>query len=193
MGVDAAALARARAGDRRGARRRLGVAEDAPIVAFLGRLVPIKGVELLLGALPPGAQLVVAGDGPLRARLEARGGARFLGEVRGAARDDLFCAADALAVPSLALEGGRSEGAPLVVMEALAAGVPLVASALPGIRELAEGAAWLFPPGDGAGLVAALRGALAGDAAVARAAATRARALDWDAVGPRLLDALLCA
>jgi glycosyltransferase involved in cell wall biosynthesis len=190
MGVDGAGLANARAGDRRAARRRLGLPASGPLVAFLGRLVPIKGTALLWDALPAGAVLAVAGDGPLRPELAARGGAHLLGELRGAARDDLFCAADVLAVPSLVLPDGRTEGAPLVVAEALAAGVPLVAADLPGVRELAAGAAWLHAPGDAASLRAALVAALAGDARREGLARERSAALAWDAVGPKLLQAL---
>ena len=156
--------------------------DDRPIVAFLGRLVPIKGVDLI--SVPPGVHLLVAGEGPLRPP------GRALGELRGQARDDLFCAADILCVPSLDRPDGRTEGAPLVVIEALAAGVPLVASALPGIRELAGDAAWLFPPGDRAALAAAIEAALAGDPARVARGRARAALLDWDVVGEKLLAAL---
>jgi glycosyltransferase involved in cell wall biosynthesis len=191
MGIDVAALAAARAGDQAAARRRLGVPDDRPVVAFLGRLVPVKGVQLLAAAAPPGVTLLVAGDGPLRGALPPR--AVVAGELRGAARDDLFRAADVLCVPSLELPGGRTEGAPLVVLEALAAGVPLVASDLAGVRELAGDAAWSFPAGDRGALAAAIRAALAGDAARLERGRRRAAERDWELIGPRLLEALLGA
>ncbi len=182
MGVDVAALARARAGDRAAARRRLGVTSAAPVVAFLGRLVPIKGLDVLAAAAPAGVELVIAGAGPVR---PARG--RLVGELRGAARDDLFCAADVLVVPSLE-RGGRTEGAPTVILEALAAGVPVVASDVPGARAVAGDAARYAAPGDVAALRAALAASLAGDGTAERVARGRGRAAErsWDAVGARL-------
>ncbi len=188
MGIDTAALAAARAGDRAAARARLGLAGDARVVAYLGRLVPIKGVPLLVDALPPGATLVIAGEGPLRASLAGR--AHLLGEVHGGARDDLFCAADVLCLPSIELAGGRTEGAPLVLLEGMAAGVPVVAAAVPGIVELAGDTAWLFPPGDTAALRLALAAALGGDPARVASAQARASRHGWDVAGPILLAAL---
>ncbi|HKA88667.1 MAG TPA: glycosyltransferase family 4 protein [Haliangiales bacterium] len=170
--------------DRAEARRRLGL-DGRPVVAFLGRLVPIKGIDLLARAAAGlDAWLAVAGDGPLRPEGPH---VRRLGELRGRDRDALFAAADVLAVPSRPLPNGRGEGAPQVVLEALAAGVPLVASDLPGVRELAADAAVLVPPGDAGALAAALRGALVAppDAAAAR---RRAAAYAWDRIGPRLFD-----
>ncbi len=170
--------------DRAEARRRLGL-DGRPVVAFLGRLVPIKGIDVLVRAAAGlGAWLAVAGDGPLR---PTGPHVRRLGEVRGRDRDALFAAADVLAVPSRPLPNGRGEGAPQVVLEALAAGVPLVASDLPGVRELAGDAAVLVRPGDAAALAAALREALVspGDAAARR---RRAAEYTWDIVGARLFE-----
>jgi glycosyltransferase involved in cell wall biosynthesis len=190
MGVDTAALARARAGDRVAARRRLGLAPDRPVVAFLGRLVPIKGVDVLAAACPNEAQLVIAGAGPLHGRLLTTG-ARLVGELRGPARDDLFCAADMLVVPSIE-RAGRTEGAPQVLLEALAAGVPVVASDVPGLRALAGAAALYAPPGDAPALRAAVRAVLAGDtAARVRLGRERAAGLSWTSVGERLLHEIV--
>lgn len=170
--------------DRAAARARLGV--DGRVVAFLGRLVPIKGLDVLREAVRrlPGTTLCVAGDGPLRRREPG-----FLGELRGEARDDLLFAADAVAVPSLELAGGRGEGSPTVVAEAFAAGTPVVASDVPGVREAAGGAARLVPPGDAAALAAALDETLAAGPEVAgRVARGReiAAQRSWDTIGARL-------
>jgi glycosyltransferase involved in cell wall biosynthesis len=165
------------------ARRRLGLGERK-VVAFLGRRVPIKGIDVLLRAAAMlDAELLVGGEGPVPVT-----GARVtrLGEVRGRDRDALFAAADVIAVPSREV-GGRTEGAPQVVVEAMAAGVPLVASDLPGIRELCDGAALLVPPGDAAALAAALGRALAApDPARIGEGRRRAAALSWESIGPRL-------
>src|SRR5439155_19838439 len=75
-------------GDREAARERLGLARDAFVVGTVARLVPQKSVGDLVAAaaLVPGAEVVVVGDGPERAALQARanGSVRFLG-----ARDDV--------------------------------------------------------------------------------------------------------
>src|SRR5262249_44223060 len=137
------------------------------------------GLDVLERAAPPEAELAIAGAGPER---PARG--RLLGELRGAARDDLFAAADVLVVPSVD-QAGRTEGAPTVVLEALAAGVPLVASHLPGIRALAGPAALYAPPGDAVSLGTAIARALA-DRGAERITLghSRAAARSWDALGP---------
>jgi len=139
--------------ERLAARRALELPEDAQVVAFVGRLSPEKAPEVLLQAAEgTGTRVVVAGEGPLRASLEARANrarVRFLGfvaEVR-----PVLAAADVLALPS------RTEGLPLAVLEAMAAGVPVVASAVGSLPEvLGNGAGLLVPPGD----VSALRRAL---------------------------------
>jgi glycosyltransferase involved in cell wall biosynthesis len=175
--------------DRAAARARFGLAADAVVLAFLGRLVPIKGVETLIDAAGD-HELLIGGDGPsapaLRERARARGvRARFAGELRGVDRDALFAAADALVVPSIEI-GARTEGAPQVVVEALAAGVPLVASDVPGVRALAGDDAALFAPGSAPALAAAIARVLDDPGAWRGRARARAAAHSWDAVGPRL-------
>jgi glycosyltransferase involved in cell wall biosynthesis len=141
------------AAERRSARRELHLPEETLVVAFVGRLSPEKGPAFLLQALA-GLEAVglFAGDGPLRAALEAAAtgrAVRFLGfveEVR-----PVLAAADVVCLPSV------TEGLPLAALEAMAAGCPVVASAVGALpKVLGEGAGVLVPPGD----VAALRGAL---------------------------------
>jgi len=160
---------------------------------FLGRLVPVKGVELLLRALPASLDLAVAGDGPLASHLRSLaapldGRVRFLGEVRGADKRDLLAAADLLVAPSLVLADGRSEGAPTVVREALAAGLPVVATraAADAVRDGENG---LVVDEDEGALGAALDRLARDDglrARLARAAARDGERHLWSAVGPRL-------
>jgi glycosyltransferase involved in cell wall biosynthesis len=124
-----------------------------PVVAVIGRLVPIKGHDLLLAALDritaalPDIEVLLIGDGPLRVRIErfrARGrGGRSLVLLRN--RDDvgsLLASSDILLLPS------RKEGLPTVLIEAAFAGVPIVASRIPGVVDLVEDgeSALLFPP-----------------------------------------------
>ncbi|NOY54577.1 MAG: glycosyltransferase family 4 protein [Actinobacteria bacterium] len=138
---------------------------ESGVVLFVGRLSAEKGIEVLLdawrNAAPRRLELVVVGDGPLRQALEASppAGVRFLGRQPVDQVRELMLGARAMAFPSLWFEGQ-----PMVLLEALAAGVPLVVSALGGIPDtVADGrAALAVPAGDRSAWAAAL-GRLAGD------------------------------
>jgi len=186
MGIDFHRFAGQRGG-RRAAR---------PRVLFLGRLVPVKGVATLIEAMTlvrSAATLTIAGAGPDAASLRARAGddVRFVGEVRGAARDRLLADADVVVIPSIAVEGGRSEGLPQVLLEAMATGVPVIASRVGGLAGVSGELVEHVTPGDVAGLAGALDDTLAGGG-VTRAVLARqwARGHDWSAIGPRLLSGL---
>ena len=137
---------------------------DGPFL-FVGRLVPYKGVDVLLEAMAglSEARLDIVGSGPQCGYLEARIGGlglgdrvRLLGNVPDPDLPAILARCSALVLPSL----DRSETFGLILLEAMAAGVALVASDLPtGVRELCRPGetGWLAPPGD----VAALRAALA--------------------------------
>lgn len=124
-------------------------------IGCVARLSPEKGVDVLLRAARelPETAFLLAGDGPERARLEtiAPPNVRWLGRVDDVR--EVYAASDALAVPS------RAEGQGLVALEALAFGVPVVASSVGGLAEmLTEGeTALLVPPNDPSALAAALR------------------------------------
>jgi glycosyltransferase involved in cell wall biosynthesis len=185
MGVDVAAFA---GGARDRERARLGL--DGFAILYMGRLSREKGADLLLAALPDGATLLIAGDGPERATLERAAGerVRFLGEVRGAARRELLAAADVLAVPS------REDGAPTVIREAQAAGLAVIATRVGGVPELiADGETGLVCDPDPSGIRTALV-RLADDShlrkKLAAAGSRIARTYDWSAVGPVLAGAL---
>jgi glycosyltransferase involved in cell wall biosynthesis len=146
-----------------GARAALGVDAGAVLVGGIGRLAPQKGWDVLCRAAPalrkhcPEAIVAIVGDGPERDRLEALGGeygVRFVGARADAAA--LLGAFDLLAAPS------RFEGLPLVPIEALQAGVPVVASDIDGLREVVGDAGVLVSPDDPEALGAAL-GRLAAD------------------------------
>jgi len=138
---------------RASARQALGLPASVPVVAFVGRLSPEKAPEVLLRAIRgTSLRLLVAGEGPLRTALEAEADpeqVRFLGFLPDVGT--VLAAADVLALPS------RTEGLPMAALEAMGAGLPVVASAVGSLPEvLSDGAGVLVPPGD----VAALRRAL---------------------------------
>jgi glycosyltransferase involved in cell wall biosynthesis len=135
-------------------------------VLFVGRLSQEKGPDLLVDAasrVPAGHQIVIAGDGPMREQLEQRaeqvapGRVTFLGRVSKQRVTELMSEAAALVAPSRCYENQ-----PLGVLEALAAGVPVVGAALGGIAEIVDDGVFgsLFPAGDAAALGAALAGLL---------------------------------
>lgn len=172
MGVDAAtiaAVAALRAARAAAAPGPFTLARPATLLV-LARLVPIKSIATAIAALPhllTPARLLIAGDGPERAALAAAAaplGARvhLLGQVDTAVRDRLLADADAVLVPSIARPDGREEGTPLAALEALAAGVRVIASATGGLVDLADRGAALVPPGDPRALARAIDRSLAG-------------------------------
>jgi glycosyltransferase involved in cell wall biosynthesis len=149
-------------------RRSWNVPEDAPVVGVVAGLKPVKNHALLLdaavGLIPrfPGLVLVFAGDGPLRAELEAR--ARRLGlddslRLLGFRSDlsEVYAGLDVVALTS------DSEGMPLALVEAMAAARPVVASRVGGVPEVVvDGVTGIvFPAGDREALAGALAGLLA--------------------------------
>lgn len=192
MGIDCAHFA-ASPDERRALRAALGV--DRPTVLFLGRLVAVKGISVLLQALSalPDAVLWIAGDGPLRPALMEQASVlgprvQFLGTIVGDERRRRLLACDVLALPSLRLPDGRTEGAPQVVLEALAAGAKVVASDVGGVADLLGDAGWCLPPGDVAAWQAGLAQALqTRDDAHPRRAMAQAARFDWSLTAPRIV------
>lgn len=149
--------------ERAAARHALGLPREARVFGTAMRLLEVKDPLGLVGAFartgPGDAHLAIAGDGPLRPALEARIDALGLGahvHLLGV-RDDLervYPAFDAFVLPS------RSEGLPMALLEAMACGVPPIASAVGRVPEVLEGlppgTATTVPPGDEAALAAAL-------------------------------------
>jgi phosphatidylinositol alpha-mannosyltransferase len=133
-----------------------------PAVVFIGRHEPRKGLAVLLDAwtgLDRDADLWVLGGGPQSDELRARNvpNVEWLGTVPDNARNARLRGATVFCAPSL---GGESFG--VVLLEAMAAGTPIVASAIDGYQNVARADrdALLVPPGDVEGLRVALRRAL---------------------------------
>jgi phosphatidylinositol alpha-mannosyltransferase len=132
-------------------------------VFFVGRHEPRKGLDVLLAAfeqLPRDVRLWVAGDGPQTAALRAEHTDRrieWLGRIDDAEKAARLRGADVFCAPST-----RGESFGVVLLEGMAAQTPVVASDLPGYRNVARSGAdaVLVPPGDPVALSAALRGVL---------------------------------
>jgi phosphatidylinositol alpha-mannosyltransferase len=164
-----------------------------PHVLFLGRLEPRKGAEVLIAAMAAlrdvGAILHVAGDGRLRGELEASAGrlgleVRFHGAVSDGDKARLYRSCDVYCAPNL---HGESFG--IVLVEAMAAGCPVVCSDLEEFRAVAGDAAVLARAGDPTALAEALRSVLT-DPERARSmgavATARAALFDWSRIVPSL-------
>ena len=192
-------LFRSCAPDREGLERELGIDRGAFLVGCVGYLAAHKGHEVLLEAAARVApemshlRLLILGEGSERPRLEAQAAA---GELAGRVvfagfRDDvprLMASLDLFVLPSLS-----GEGSPAVLKEAMASGVPVVASDLDGIREIVEEGkeALLVPPGHRERLAAAIRRAAADPgvrAALAAAGRTRVQEFSADRMVDRTLE-----
>lgn len=174
-------------------------------VLFVGRLVEKKGVDVLLRAAAqvPSVELVIVGEGPSRGALEdlalelgIRRRTQFLGhQSRDGVMAEMARAA-LVALPSQVGAGGDQDGTPVVLGEALAAGVPVVVSDLGGLSEqVVDGETGrVVAPGSVDELAGALRAAVAApEEALRMAARARERmvgALDLKTVGERYLDVL---
>jgi glycosyltransferase involved in cell wall biosynthesis len=149
--------------------------DGPPVVAFVGRLVEKKGVDVLLAAWPevraavPGASLHVLGEGPLEDLLDGAVHHRPDPSRRHEQVRDLLRSATVVCQPSRTAADGDAESLLLVNLEAQATGRPVVTTRHGGIPEfVAEGAsALLVPEGDAAALAGALVDALRDPAALA--------------------------
>lgn len=170
------------------ARTQLGLPESAPIAITVARLSSEKGIDTLLQAMDSCVRndllLYLIGDGPLRLTLETMvkqlglsERVTFLGGIAHRELNSWFSAADVVCLPSF------TEGCPVVLHEAFACGIPVVASAVGAITELVttDDLGMLCPPGDHLRLAKTL------DAAVSRAwdharIAEYGRSFTWAAV-----------
>lgn len=186
-------------GNKAQVRAALGLPQEGPLVGLVGRICAQKGQEDLVAAFPavlarcPGVHAVLAGAPDetaslerLRAQVESLGLAdriHLFGYVADVTR--VYAALDVLVAPS------RWEGFGLMLVEAMAAGLPIVATRVGAIPEVLgdAGAGLLVPPGDGEALARAIVEVLAeaGRAgAMAEAGVQRARSFDWSRSGAAL-------
>jgi len=188
-------------GDRRGARRALGLGQH-PVLLFVGRIQPLKGLRVAVATLAalhrPDAELVVVG-GPsgaegaielaavleLAEQLGVRQQLRFVPPQPHHLLSTYYRAADVVLVPS------RSESFGLVALEAAACGIPVVAAAVGGLRTLVHHGrtGYLVDQRDPAAYAAAVHGLLADSSLALRmgsAAALAARSYTWSGAAARL-------
>ncbi|WP_028913571.1 glycosyltransferase family 4 protein [Pseudorhodobacter ferrugineus] len=132
-----------------------------PHVVAIGRLAEQKGFSLLIKAVSlaitshPDLHLTLVGDGPMRPEIEALIAANGLsGNVTLAGWQDEAGVGRALAASQALILPSFAEGLPMVVMEAMAAGRPVIATAIAGVPELVvQGeTGWIVPAGDASGL-----------------------------------------
>ena len=159
-------------------RARLGLERGDRAVMNVGRLAAYKGQEFLIRAMPevlraePRARLVLIGDGPRHGEFQGLAAALNVSErvvMAGEQQDvaPILAGADLFVLPS------TEEGLPHALLEAMAMGVPSVATAVGGVPELLEGCGALVPPADPGALARAILDLL-GD---------RDRALAWARAG----------
>lgn len=143
----------------------------APVVLAVGRWVPKKGLDTLAAAAPllPGVTVRLVSDAPPLPGVDVRG----LLPRAEVARE--LAAAAVFALPCRTAPDGDQDGIPVAVLEAVAAGVPVVTTAVSGLPEIVDATTgWVVPPDDPAALAAAIREVLA-DPAEARRRAAAAR------------------
>jgi phosphatidylinositol alpha-mannosyltransferase len=173
---------------------------ERPLVLFVGRLEPRKGLEVLVRAFlrvraeQPAVRLCVVGDGALRERCQQlipssiRHDALFVGRVDEAEKPRWFASADLFVAPNT---GGESFG--IVLLEAMAAGLPIVASDIPGFRTvMREGRQGRFVPPDDASALADTMLTLLSNRKLRRAMSREGRRhaadFDWDIVAADLVE-----
>jgi len=119
------------------------------VLLFLGRLAEKKGIPYLINALPKildkyeNISLLICGDGLLKADLETlvkdlglESNVRFAGFVTDDEKYDYIKLSDIIIIPSIVTESGDTEGLPVVILEGLAAGKPVIASNVSGIKDV---------------------------------------------------------
>jgi len=145
------------------------------IILTVASLVPPKGIPFLLKAFSDpeikrlGKKLVIAGDGPMRDELmkeasRLRVDVEFLGNVQNSGIEKYYRKAEVFVLPCVTAPDGHHDGLPVVMMEAMASGVPVISSNISGIPELVEdGKNGILTPEKDVGAIANAIKTLAGD------------------------------
>ena len=183
-GVDTAGIIEAGRGvDRAALRGSLGIADESPVIGFVGRVRREKGLDLLVRALPdvvvsfPAARLLIIGDGPetgcIRELAQSEG---VLDRVVWMGMRERREAWSLLTALDIALVPSRFEGFGLAAAEAQAAGLPVVAADVDGLREvIADGVTGILVPPEDPSALARACVRLLGDRGAAREMGRRGR------------------
>jgi len=176
-------------------RRSLGLPDDDVVVAFVGRLVLEKGIDIFAGAVAaaqkkaPKIRALIVGEGPARAHFAANlPGAVFTGHLDGEALARAYASADLFLNPSVTETFGN------VTLEAMASGLPAIAARASGSRSLiADGETGVLVDdarsvSDFAGALVALCEDSALRARMRAASLNAARAFDWESILDGLID-----
>lgn len=204
-GVDGEAFSPAT--ERRGVwRDRLGIPGDARVILSVGRMATKKGYQVLIESLPAlferarGVHVVLAGAGDRLEEFRAAtaawpGHVHFPGSVLRDTLPDLYRSADVFVLPAVHDPQGNVDGLPNVILEAMASGLPVVASRISGIPlAITEGREGLLVPEKDPEALADALGRLLNRGAEARGMGARGRQralanLSWDAVAGRYREA----
>lgn len=206
-GVDTDVYRPATAQERAITRTRWGLAPDTPVITCISRLVPRKGQDKLIQAMPtvlgehPDAVLIIVGAGRIEQRLRSMAhplgdAVRFAGRLDHAEMVAVLAASDIFAMPARTRGGGLDvEGLGIVYLEAQACGVPVIAGQSGGAPETVTPATGLVVDGrDVDKLAAAVAGLLSDAEARASMGAAGRRHVEeswtWDVMGARLTEIL---
>jgi phosphatidylinositol alpha-1,6-mannosyltransferase len=211
-GVDPSRFVPLDASRRKAVRARFGLPQRGHLVTSVGRLVPRKGIDVLIEAvarctaLHPNLTLAIAGEGRDAGRLRRhalrdRARVHFLGRIDEAAKVDLLGASDLFAQPCRTRwHGLEQEGFGIVFLEAAACAVPQIAGRSGGSFEAVDDATTglvVDRPGDARAVAGAITALLGDDERrLAMGAAARRRAVerfDYDQLAARLTDGLAAA
>lgn len=206
-GVDTDLYRPATAQERATTRTRWGFGPETPVIMCISRLVPRKGQDKLIEAMPtvlqnhPDAVLVIVGAGRIEQRLRSMArplgdSVRFAGRLDHAEMVSLLAASNIFAMPSRTRGGGLDvEGLGIVYLEAQACGVPVIAGQSGGAPETVTPATGLVVDGRDVDKLAAAVAGLLSDADTRASMGTAGRrhveeAWTWDVMGARLTEIL---
>ncbi len=149
MGVDLKLFSSSTASAAAAIRKKCGVGRNEKMLLFVGRLAEKKGVRYLIAAMAsvlkryPNCKLVIVGDGPEKAALAGQSqqlglssSVVFAGSIPNQQLPSFYRAADVFVLPSIVDKSGDTEGLGVVLLEAIAAGTPVVASKVGGIPDI---------------------------------------------------------
>ncbi|MBI2580188.1 glycosyltransferase [Candidatus Woesearchaeota archaeon] len=149
MGVDLKLFSSASSSAAAIVRKKYGISENGRMLLFVGRLAEKKGVTYMIAAMKavvkafPDCRLVIVGEGPEKAslqqqvqRLSLSGSVVFAGSIPNISLPSFYKAADVFVLPSIVDRSGDTEGLGVVLLEAIAAGTPVVASNVGGIPDI---------------------------------------------------------